>query len=848
MGADRDRAAQQLRVPLEAGGSVGHWRLGRRHEERFDVTDQPMHGEMDPFFFLTKVKNFVPHEYPCRRAFAAIHRGRHPVPTIACEPAGFWFSFGSPRVDLSGFWFRPTRVECWAQTTIEADAALLARFRFATCGGALLRVNGKEVAALSRYQRNLEEAVEIDVKLRAGANLFEVWFGDLCERDARFYFELTLVQGGGLQVAVPVPVAPELAAEIEELLAGMRFERPFYGSGEVVLLLPQPPSVEFSMGVDVAGEFPATESVSKHLRLERGERRVVLGTAEAFPADFRHFVISLAHGPFALSRTLGLEICHDAGEPAQSLRQRAIEALDHVAARAEPDAVRALARLATGKGGADTDAMIAADLPAIVDCHDCADFFLVPLLWCRAAYGEGMGLETKAAVDEAILGFRYWMDEPGNDVMWYFSENHALLFHAACYLAGALFPTAIFRRSGRSGREQSAAGRQRLLEWLDHFDRFEMAEWNSAPYFPIDLKGLATLFALAPDADIRGRAERAILRLLEIVALSSHQGLLTASQGRSYEHSLRPGRTLELSAIARLFFGRGWLGSRFHALPQLALAVRDHGLCADSRLTELALWDKDEALEWCFSQGPGRIAKLYHYKTRDHAMGSIAAYRAGEWGYQETVLHLRLGDRPEAQIWINHPGERILSGYARPSYWGGCGTLPRVHQYRNLAIVDFELNPEQVDFTHAWVPEAEMDEVRHAGERVFVRAGAALAVLIGSAPFEKVAAGPTAGCEVRLPGIRSRWVVRLADVGGDDSLEAFASRFAGLSVADGPEGEIWLDDPDYGRVVCRLDGKIFAEDAGVDPAAWTIAGQARLLPGGSAVALPSQRRQLRKKN
>ena len=99
----------------------------------------------------------------------------------------------------------------------------------------------------------------------------------------------------------------------------------------------------------------------------------------------------------------------------------------------------------------------------------------------------------RSAIDEAILGFRYWMDEPGNDVMWYFSENHALLFHTACYLAGALFPDAVFRRSGRIGREQSEVGRERLLDWFNHFEKHEMAEWNSAPYFPIDFKGLAAL-------------------------------------------------------------------------------------------------------------------------------------------------------------------------------------------------------------------------------------------------------------------------------------------------------------------------------------------------------------------
>ena len=68
-----------------------------------------------------------------------------------------------------------------------------------------------------------------------------------------------------------------------------------------------------------------------------------------------------------------------------------------------------------------------------------------------------------------------------------------------------------------------------------------MAEFNSAPYFPIDLKGLAALFALAPDPDIRARAGRAIARLAEIVANSAHHGMLTAAQGRSYEHSLREG-------------------------------------------------------------------------------------------------------------------------------------------------------------------------------------------------------------------------------------------------------------------------------------------------------------------
>src|SRR5690606_35269771 len=157
------------------------------------------------------------------------------------------------------------------------------------------------------------------------------------------------------------------------------------------------------------------------------------------------------------------------------------EALDEVAERAEADTVRALARLATGRSGAETDAMIAAALPAIEDCHDYADFILVPLLWCRHSFADQLSADLRSRIDAAILGYRYWMDEPGNDVQWYFSENHALLFHTATYLAGHMMQRERFVRSGRNGAEQSAVGLARVRAWLDHFEQWEMAEFNSAP-------------------------------------------------------------------------------------------------------------------------------------------------------------------------------------------------------------------------------------------------------------------------------------------------------------------------------------------------------------------------------
>ena len=816
---------QFRQIALQPGQAIRHWQLSAITEARYDVAPQPMQGEMDPFFFLTKHKNFIPHEYPCRTEFAQTFRSQHPVPLSTFEPVRWWHPFGSSRIDLSGFWFRPTRVAAWARTALDAAQAGEATLKLSTCGGAILQVNGKEVLWSASYQRNLEESFEVTVTLQQGLNEIRVYFDDLAERDARYFFQLDYLSGVPASVALPVPIAPELAGQMEALLDDAAFDQPAYTEGEIAIVLPFAAPADLDVTTIVKGDFISLESITLQARLQAGQTRLVIARVDDIPADFRHFDLTLRSGDFHISRVLGVEIYPEQrqGKAPATLPARIEEALAAVSEHSERSSVRALARLASGRAGAETDAMIAETLEAVNDCHDCADFTLVPLLWCRMAYGDQIGAAVRARLDEAILNFRYWMDEPGNDVQWYFSENHALLFHTAAHLAGTLFPDATFARSQRSGREQAEVGRQRIASWLDHFEVCEMAEWNSVPYFPIDLKGLTALAGLSSDASIRQRATVAIQRLIELVARSAHQGVMTASQGRSYEHTLRAARTLELSGIARLIWGVGGYGGRFHALPQMAILLRDHGLQIPAELAEIALYQGDKALEWCYAQGANRIAKLYHYKTRHAAMGSIAAYRWNEWGYQETPLHLRLGNRPEAQLWINHPGETIQFGYGRPSYWGGCGTLPRVHQYRALAIVDFNAHPDQPDFTHAWLPLNEFDEVSLQERQIGIRSGEAMAVVLGSQPFEPVTSGPTRNCEVRLPGHKGRWIVRFDDQTTGAGLDDFVGCFGAISVQE-QDGDLIVADPAYGTIVFRANGVIEAEGRRLDPADWSIRG------------------------
>jgi hypothetical protein len=814
-----------MKKPLKQGEPVRYWQLGALMEERFDTPDQPMKGEMDPFFFLTKHKNFIPHEYPCRTIFAETFRSKRPDMRGSFKPTRWWLPFGSPRVDLSGFWFRPTRLATWARTHLEASDAGTAKIRLGTCGGAIIFVNDEEIGWMAPYGRNLETKQEFELPLKAGLNEITLFFDDLAERDARYFFQFDYLSGPDTQIAIPVPVEGAVAESIEAALEGMHLDRPAYFSGDITLLFAKPLPVAVKVNVAVEGDFMSRERFDHDFTLAAGAVSLNLGPSEQAPADFRHFRITLDAGGFVAARPLGVEICHaeSQGKAPDTLDARIRETLDVISEHSERDTVSAFARLASGRCGPETDAIIEEILPTIEDCHDCADFSLVPLIWSRTVWGADIGEKTRTRIDKAILAYRYWMDEPGNDVQWYFSENHALLFHTSCYLAGHLLQHETFVRSGRKGAEQSRIGAERVRAWLDHFEHWEMAEFNSAPYFPIDLKGLTALAALAPDADIAERAKAGIVRLCEIVARSAHHGMLTAAQGRSYEHTLCAGRSLELSGLARLLWGTGWFGRRVHALPQMAVCLRDHGLVIPDALQAIADHRRATHQEWRFAQGENSFAALYHYKGEHFAMGSAVHYRWGDWGYQETVLHLRIGEKPEAAIFINHPGEIIQLGYGRPSYWGGCGTVPRVQQYRGLTIVDFALHEDQPEFSHAWFPQAEFEESRVEGHRALARSGKGIALLIGNGPLLPVTEGPSAGAELRIAGRKTRWIVRLVE---GENLSTVDVRYGGLAIAEADDGTFVIDDPDYGVVRFGADGSVEAEGRVIRRQDYTVKGEA----------------------
>src|SRR5690606_4005501 len=190
-----------------------------------------------------------------------------------------------------------------AKTAIAAASAGKATLRLRTCGGAVLFVNGVEAGWMAPYSRNLEAAQNFPIELAAGDNEIVLFFDDLAERDARYFFQLDYLSGPAVGHALPAGIDGLVAGAMEEALDAMRFERHAYSGGEVALVIDAPLPVAVDVSIAIEGDFMSIEKPTTFaLRLDAGARRIAVADTESLPADFRHFKVTLSHGGFTASR------------------------------------------------------------------------------------------------------------------------------------------------------------------------------------------------------------------------------------------------------------------------------------------------------------------------------------------------------------------------------------------------------------------------------------------------------------------------------------------------------------------------------------------------------------------
>ena len=191
--------------------------------------------------------------------------------------------------------------------------------------------------------------------------------------------------------------------------------------------------------------------------------------------------------------------------------------------------------------------------------RDCADFACVGLLRLCYQYAQHSFLSPALLEDihRAILNFKYWMDEPGYDLMFYWTENHQILFHSAEYLAGQRFPAHRFPNANLTGVQHMQKARVRILNWIDLRARIGFSEWDSNCYYDEHIAPLINLADFAVDPAISDRARKLLDVLFFDIAVDSFNGLFATSHGRTYPRHVLSTRGDSLTTTQKIAFDKG---------------------------------------------------------------------------------------------------------------------------------------------------------------------------------------------------------------------------------------------------------------------------------------------------
>jgi hypothetical protein len=192
--------------------------------------------------------------------------------------------------------------------------------------------------------------------------------------------------------------------------------------------------------------------------------------------------------------------------------------------------------------------------------EDTSDFDALYLMTALLGYRDNPAVDAALwqKVEDALLAFKFWYTQPTppgiTDDMWYWSENHQIIFHSLEYLLGQTFPDRTFTTTGMTGAEHMAHARPFIVNWFDHKSRFGFDEWHSNVYYQKDVTPLLTLAEFAQDPEIANGAAILLDRFLLDIALNSFRGTFGATHGRTYKKDKMTAFDEDTYALSKLLF------------------------------------------------------------------------------------------------------------------------------------------------------------------------------------------------------------------------------------------------------------------------------------------------------
>lgn len=685
----------------------------------------------------------------------------------------------------------PTILRCWAKTYIDSDSDAIIPFKLSTPGGMKVWVNGKLEITYKNYTRNTTKSEDVNLSFTKGENEVVVYFDDLGERDVDFIFSMINLSDKSLNGHLPLSYDADVLENAQDTLSSIHFLKDYYDKGDIkfyaetrdnnkVRIRFNPPTDDPYSDMQ-SGNITEFKHGDREIEIQPGKHEYVLGNTFDFQfASLTNveFGLEMPDGSW-VNRIITLTVYNSKHYQnvitAKNLNDRKNQALEYYADQDLDDINVAMAKMVLDKKltyekGHKLPFELESALNLVNSHGDCSDFVLAPLLMFSIMHPDKIPVEIKDTLKQTCLKFRYWIDEPGNDVMWYFSENHALLFHIARYFSGYLYSDEMFEVSGHSGKEQYKLGKKQIEDWFVEFFEYGLAEWNSLTYMPIDLIGFFSLYNAAPDDNIKELAKKALDFCFQIIAINSFGKNYASTYGRVYEHNLKNIPLSEIASLSKVAFNIGCFNDALRVVVPFALS----DYVPNEKLTKLFVPTTPEKFEYI--QGINK-AHSYIYKTPSYSMASVINYQVGEHGVQQHNINVALKDML-TNVWITNPGERKFSGDHKPSYWAGNNRMPQINQYKNYQFMSYDLTDDDLQFIHMYYPYWEFDEELVGKNWVAFRKGDSAGFVHFSNEIKKTNYGPEAEREFISNGRNHFVFITCFDVDGKlPSSEELMKRF-----------------------------------------------------------------------
>ena len=165
---------------------------------------------------------------------------------------------------------------------------------------------------------------------------------------------------------------------------------------------------------------------------------------------------------------------------------------------------------------------------------DCSDFRAQLLFKIYKDCYNKLSARCRELIKKTFLDFKYFMDEPGDDSMCYWSENHQILFATAEYLAGQQWQDEIFTNNGMTGKEHMHKAKERIVAWMNQRFNYGFSEYLSNNYLAEDISPMANLIAYCQDEKIVSQMKIIMDILWLDVALNSVNNRFVATSSRMY--------------------------------------------------------------------------------------------------------------------------------------------------------------------------------------------------------------------------------------------------------------------------------------------------------------------------